>query len=109
MGNENKKDDQPAARKASLSAPTGSRPTVGRQACILGYIKGSGNKWCSPTEIGRSVWGIGHHSSSASPVCLRMVKKGWLERNEKGHYRIPENVEDTREANQHQKRKNNNG
>lgn len=48
------------------------------------------DSWTSPTAIGQMVWGEGHHSSSASPVCLRLVQKGVLERNENGHYRLKE-------------------
>jgi len=58
-----------------------------RQKQVLGFLKGK--DWTSPTEIGREVWGQGHHSSSASPVCKRLVKVGALERNDDGHYRIP--------------------
>jgi hypothetical protein len=59
-----------------------------RQKQVLAFLKGKG--WTSPTEIGRSVWGDGHHSSSASPVCKRLVQLGALERNDAGHYRWPE-------------------
>jgi len=58
-----------------------------RQKDVLNYLKGK--DWTSPTDIGGAVWGEGHHSSSASPVCKRLVGVGALERNEKGHYRIP--------------------
>ena len=56
------------------------------EEAVLGYL--AGRDWTSPTEIGRTVWGKGHHSSSASPVCLRLVRKGKLVRNERGHYRL---------------------
>ena len=56
------------------------------EAAVIGYLQG--RDWTSPTELGRVLWGKGHHSSSASPVCLRLVKEGKLERNTKGHYRI---------------------
>lgn len=55
---------------------------------VLGYLKG--RNWTSPTELGRVIWGEGHHSSSASPTCLKLVKAGMLERNQKGHYRLSE-------------------
>lgn len=52
--------------------------------------------WTSPTMIGEIVGGRTlpgysdrlRHSSWASPICLRLVRFGFLERNEKGHYRI---------------------
>jgi DNA-binding IclR family transcriptional regulator len=44
--------------------------------------------WHSPTEIGRTVKGPKYHSSWASPKCKSLVKRGLLERNEKGHYRF---------------------
>jgi len=52
--------------------------------------------WVSPTVIGEVVGGLmlpGYsgglrHSSWASPICLRLVRFGLLERNTKGHYRI---------------------
>jgi len=58
-----------------------------RQKQVLAFLRGK--SWTSPTEIGRSVWGEGHHSASASPVCKRLVQLGALERNEMGHYRWP--------------------
>jgi hypothetical protein len=42
--------------------------------------------WTSPSEIGGAY--NGGHSSTGSPICLSLVKKGRLERNEKGHYRL---------------------
>lgn len=60
---------------------------VGRAQQVLDYLRG--RDWTSPTQIGRDVWGLGHHSASASPVCRRLVMRGALERNGCGHYRIP--------------------
>lgn len=57
---------------------------LSRSNHVLLYLQG--RDWTSPTEIGRQVWGQGHHSSSASPVCKRLTKAGKLERNERGHY-----------------------
>lgn len=59
---------------------------LSRSEKVLQFLKGK--DWTSPTDIGKSLWGPKHHSSSASPVCLRMVEKGLLERNDRGHYRI---------------------
>lgn len=61
---------------------------MSREQQVISYLQGK--DWTSPGIIGAQVWGPGKHSSSASPVCLRLVKKGYLERNDKGHYRIKE-------------------
>ena len=60
---------------------------------VLDYLKGK--DYVSPTEIGYAhthASGITgeHHSAWASPICLRLVKKGLLLRNEKGHYKLNE-------------------
>jgi hypothetical protein len=58
-----------------------------------------GKDWTSPTEIGRMYTEYGiregfldkwklYHSSWASPKCKRLVEEGYLERNEKGWYRL---------------------
>lgn len=57
-----------------------------RQKQVVAFLER--RDWTSPTEIGRAVWGPGHHSATASPVCKRLVEGQWLERNEQGHYRI---------------------
>lgn len=65
------------------------KPKVsGRQEEVLEYLRGKG--WTSPTVIGGAVWGGRHHSASAGPVCIRLVEKGLLSRNKRGHYRIKE-------------------
>jgi len=48
----------------------------------------AGKDFTSPTEIGSGAFGLLYNSSKASPICLRLVKKGLLERSQRGHYRI---------------------
>lgn len=60
-----------------------------RQKQVVNFLQGK--SWTAPTTIGRSVWGEGHHSASASPVCKRLVLLGVLQRNDAGHYRIAGN------------------
>ena len=59
-----------------------------REQQIIDYINASDALWCRPTEIGQNVWGGRHHSSTASPVCRRMVNKGLLIRSRDGRYRL---------------------
>lgn len=60
---------------------------------VLAYL-GEHPGYHSPSSIGVSHGAeagsnsFAHHSSWASPVCKRLVEKGLVERNEKGHYRI---------------------
>lgn len=58
---------------------------------VIGYLKGK--DYVSPTIIGcayAATFGFSRtcHSRWASPICLRLVKKGLLLRNEKGHYKL---------------------
>lgn len=60
---------------------------------IISYLKGK--DYVSPSVIGKThpqAFGFSetHHSSWASPICLRLVKKGLLLRNDKGHYKLNE-------------------
>lgn len=64
---------------------------VGRAAEVLRYLRG--RDWTSPSQIGQDVWGWGYHSASASPVCRRLVARGLLERNTRGHYRLTPTAE----------------
>jgi len=64
-----------------------------RQQDVIEYLQGK--DWTSPTQIGIKVWGFPHHSSTASPVCLRLVSRGLLERNNRGHYRLSSNAVST--------------
>lgn len=52
---------------------------------ILSYLKGK--EFTSPTEIG-SAYCQGLHSAWASPKCLSLTKEGYLERNDKGWYKL---------------------
>jgi hypothetical protein len=55
------------------------------QTELLRYMRGL--PFTSPTDIGRGFWGPPHHSSTASPVLLRLVKLGLVSRNKRGWYR----------------------
>ena len=59
------------------------------EAIVAAYLKGF-DEFMSPTEIAQKLMSSAHHSAWASPICLRLVKKGLLERNKKGHYRYKE-------------------
>lgn len=56
-----------------------------RQGEVLKYL--SGKDFTSPTEIGGLFDG---HSATGSPICKRLVKLGFLERNKRGHYKLTE-------------------
>jgi hypothetical protein len=51
---------------------------------ILEYLLEKG-EWVSPTEIGKMVGGGKWHSAWASPICLRLVRRGLLMLDKKGH------------------------
>lgn len=64
---------------------------------IVDYLADRAGLWVSPTQIGAEVGGmVGEgsvkphlrHSSWASPICLRLVRFGLLQRNYEGHYRV---------------------
>ena len=55
-----------------------------RQQKVIEYLKGK--DFTSPTEIGSDLFG--GHSSTASPICLKLVELGVLVRNAKGHYKL---------------------
>lgn len=61
------------------------------QAWVYDFLKKS-KKWTSPTKVGNEygmqVLGKFRHSSTGSPICLRLVELGLLLRNDKGHYKI---------------------
>jgi hypothetical protein len=52
-----------------------------------------GRDWTSPTWIGQHAGKQGYCSASAwaSPKCKKLVKSGYLERNERGQYRLKDN------------------
>lgn len=62
---------------------------------ILNYLKSEWDvydqqyRWISPTWIGEACGNKAYVSASswASPICLRLVKKGLIKRNKKGWYR----------------------
>ena len=59
---------------------------------VLEFLKHQKNEFISPTDIGYYVGrmnsaGIWRDSSWASPICKSLVKKGLVERNDKGYYK----------------------
>jgi hypothetical protein len=58
------------------------------EAAILSFLRG--REWTGPTDIARAVGPPGSHSAWASPRCIRLVRKGLLERGgpRAGHYRL---------------------
>lgn len=71
---------------------------------VLSYLKQWPNDFISPTQIGRvvggKVRGIYRHSSWASPICKRLVKKGLVMRSEQGWYKaiLPNNQIDNSQS-----------
>lgn len=65
---------------------------ISNEQWITEYLKGK--DYTSLTEIGRAhakalnILSPTHHSAWASPICKRMVEKGLLIRNDKGHYKL---------------------
>jgi len=58
---------------------------------IMAYLEGMSD-FVSPTEIGFGCGGLTssgrpRHSSWASPICMRLVKKGLLVRSDHGWYK----------------------
>lgn len=78
-------NDLAERHQVDLYAPEGPVLTT-RQQSVVDYLQGK--EWISPTEIGRAVWGKGHHSASASPVCKKLVAMGLLARSDQGHYKV---------------------
>ena len=68
---------------------------ISNEQWITDYLKDK--DYTSPTDIGRAhaamfgIKSLNHHSSWASPICKRMVKKWLLIRNDKGHYKLINN------------------
>jgi hypothetical protein len=57
------------------------------EQAVLFYFEDNPDKYISPTEIGKEVGGGSRHSSWGSPKCLKLVKHGFLKRNDKGWYK----------------------
>lgn len=69
-----------------------------KQEFMLNYLKENSNyangkavEYVSPTEVGmaygKSQGKNGYHSSTASPVLLKLSKMGLVKRNDNGHYK----------------------
>ena len=57
-----------------------------KEQLVLDFLKGK-DIFISPTDIGNAIVKDAG-SKWASPKCLNLVKKGYLERNDKGHYKV---------------------
>lgn len=67
------------------------------QEWIIDYLRGK--DYVSPSVIGWAHakafgYSLSHHSSWASPICLKLVNLGILLRNERGHYKLNNNGND---------------
>ena len=55
------------------------------------YAKGKAVEYVSPTEVGRAYGEAkgkkGYHSSTASPVLLKLTELNIIKRNHNGHYK----------------------
>jgi hypothetical protein len=71
---------KPAAKKLTKISPN--------QDLVLQFLASTKGVWFSPTFIAEGIRGKPYHSSWASPILLRMVEMGLVDRNEKGHYKI---------------------
>lgn len=77
---------------SGIDRKSNKEKSIDNETFILSYLYG--RDYTSPTEIGRAhaemfgIKSLNHHSSWASPICKRMVKKGLLIRNDKGHYKL---------------------
>jgi hypothetical protein len=58
------------------------------QDLVLQFLATTKGVWFSPTFIAEGIRGKPYHSSWASPILLKMVEMGLVDRNEKGHYKI---------------------
>jgi len=63
-----------------------------KQQSILDYLKKQSPRWVKPTELGMILGDLSYCSASswASGTLKLMVKKGLVERNDKGQYRYKE-------------------
>jgi len=62
-----------------------------KQQFAYNYFFRHQDRFISPTEIGNKYGdsvGKYYHSSVGSPICLSLVKLGYIERNERGHYKF---------------------
>ena len=66
------------------------------QSFVMSVFEQHPGEWLSPTFVGkhRASW---LHSAWASPRCKALVEQGYLERNDKGHYRLKKARQENKE------------
>lgn len=60
------------------------------QKLVYDYLGHYLGVWFSPKQLGRTLRGLADNSNWASPLCLKLVKEGLVERSPKGWYRRPD-------------------
>jgi hypothetical protein len=59
------------------------------EQAIMDFLKQQPRLFYPPTWIAVKMFpNTNRHSAWSSPICLRLVEKGLLERNDNGHYKL---------------------
>jgi DNA-binding IclR family transcriptional regulator len=66
------------------------------QDFVMSVFEQHPDEWLSPTFVGNQR-ATGLHSAWASPRCKALVASGYLERNERGHYRLKKARQENKE------------